>query len=77
MNIRRMRLKAALTQKQAAQVIGVDQSAVARWESGESAPRFSRLKRIAAAYGCGVADLLDDDDSADSGGTNQETEESQ
>ena len=59
MKLREMREAANLTQKQAAERIGVVQSAVARWENRYSNPRLSKLPKIAEAYGCTVADLLD------------------
>lgn len=61
MRLKEMRTAASLTQKQAAERIGVVQSAVARWESHENHPRLSKLPKIAEAYGCTVADLLGDD----------------
>lgn len=59
MKLKEMREAACLTQKQAAERIGVVQSAVARWENRYSNPRLSKLPKIAEAYGCTVADLLD------------------
>lgn len=49
---------ANLTQKEAAQKIGVGQSAISMWETGASNPRMERLERIASAYGCKIADLF-------------------
>ena len=54
------RASAGLTQKQLAEKIGVDQSAVAQWETGICGPRKDRMKLVADALGCSVSELLDD-----------------
>lgn len=56
--IKDMRKKAGLTQMELAKKLGVVQSAVATWESGEGYPAASRLIEIAAALNCTVDDLL-------------------
>lgn len=58
----RFRLLASLSAQEAADRIGVSKVNVLHWESGRHRPRASRLKKIAAVYGCSVADLLDDDE---------------
>ena len=62
MRLKEMRIAARLSQKEAAQRIGVVQSAVAHWENQGNHPRLSKLPKIAEAYGCTVADLLGDAD---------------
>ncbi len=47
--IRRLRLKAGLTQKELAERAGVSQSLIARIESGTVDPRLSTLKKILRA----------------------------
>lgn len=59
-SIKQKRLDLGLTQKELAVKIGVDQSAVAQWENGKTAPNRGRLMRVAEALGCSVSDLLDD-----------------
>lgn len=49
---------AGLSQKEAAQKIGVDQSAVSLWECGKTRPRASLLLKIAEIYGVTVDELL-------------------
>lgn len=47
-----------LTQKEVADRLGIDQSAVSLWETGKTAPRASVLVRLAGLYGCTVDELL-------------------
>lgn len=58
------REKVGLTQKEVAEKLGVDQSAVSFWETGKTHPRASLLMRLARLYGCTVDDLLADQDGA-------------
>lgn len=59
MNLRTAREAAGLTQSEAATRIGVDQSAIALWETGKTVPRTRRLRVIAAVYGCSVDALVE------------------
>lgn len=43
------RIKKGITQKQLAEKIGTKQSAISRFEGGESNPRFNFLKKLAKA----------------------------
>lgn len=45
------RLAKGITQAQLAEKLGVIQQQVARWETGESEPRTSTLKKIGEALG--------------------------
>ncbi len=63
-NFRRLRMLASMTVAEAAQRIGVSKTNVLHWEAGRTHPRVSRLAKIAAVYGCSVADLLSDDKEA-------------
>ena len=56
--LRQCRERAGLTQQVAADRIGVGQSTIAMWETGESLPRTGLLKKIAEVYGCEVADFF-------------------
>ena len=60
-SMRRLRKDAGLTQQEAADRIGVGQSTVAMWETGNCLPRMNLLKKIAEVYGCKMADLLDEE----------------
>lgn len=56
--LKKLREAAKLTQKQAAKKIGVVQSSVSMWETGESIPQTKILVKIAEVYGCSVAELF-------------------
>ena len=58
MRIREIRKERGMTQKELAQVVGVDQSAVAQWETGASGPHRNKLPKLAKALGCTVDELL-------------------
>ena len=51
-----------MTQKELADKLKVDQSAIAQWENGYSGPKRTRLVEIACALGCDVAELLQEDE---------------
>lgn len=53
--IRRVRRDADLSQRQLAAELGVDQSLVARWETGEIAPSVEQLQRALDLAGCELA----------------------
>nr|DAR15138.1 MAG TPA: Repressor protein CI [Caudoviricetes sp.] len=54
------RKNTGLTQKEVADQIGVDQTAVSFWENGKTLPRASLLSKIASLYGVTVDELLSD-----------------
>ncbi len=55
----RLRKSAGLTQKLAADKLGVKQSTISMWESGSSKPRVEMLKKIADVYSCDITQLLE------------------
>ncbi|MBE6671608.1 MAG: helix-turn-helix transcriptional regulator [Ruminococcaceae bacterium] len=59
-NLIRARNKAGLTQKQIAESLGIGQSTVAMWETGESTPRSTMLPLIAKVYNCSLTDLFEE-----------------
>lgn len=64
MNIKELRKAANMTQVQLADAVGVNQSTVAAWESGEKFPRANILPMLATALGCTVNDLFRTEDTA-------------
>lgn len=56
--LKTLRESANLTQKEVAERLGVVQSAVSMWETGESKPKTEILPKIAAIYGCSVSELF-------------------
>lgn len=60
--LRRERLRACLTQAESARALGVDQTAVSQWETGETSPRLEKIPEIARVYKCPISRLFADDD---------------
>lgn len=58
MNIRNLRLQAGLTQAELAKKLDVDQTAVSRWESGETKPLRKMHKKLARVLSCTVEELF-------------------
>lgn len=56
-NLRRLRLSRGLTLRALAEQVGVDNSAIARMESGKSKPSLGMLRRLKVVLGC-TADAL-------------------
>ena len=56
--LRALREAANLTQKEAASKLGVVQSAVSMWETGESKPKTEMLPKIAEVYECNISKLF-------------------
>jgi len=57
-NIQNLRSRAGITQEELALAVGVDRSAVAKWETGVAAPRVSLLPAIAEKLQCTIDELL-------------------
>ena len=58
MGTKKMREKRNLTQKQLAELLGVKQSHISRWESGVYLPNATTLKKMADALDCRIDDLI-------------------
>ncbi len=56
--IKRLRIRKDLSQRQLAKRIGKDQSQIARWETGESPPAADDLPQIAAELDASSIDEL-------------------
>ena len=61
-SIKSARLAKGITQKDLAERMGIDQSAIAHWETGKTKPRFYRIREMAAVLECPVEELLTEDD---------------
>ncbi len=46
------------TQEELAKRLGVERSAVAKWESGKSQPQAARLIALAEIFGCTIDEIL-------------------
>ena len=62
MNImKERRLRGAIpTQREVAEILGIKESAVSKWECGKSKPRADKLPILAKLYGCTIEELLAD-----------------
>lgn len=58
------RVLAELSQKEAAECLGVNQVSVWQWEHGVTYPKSERLPEIAKLYGCSVNDFFEGSDSS-------------
>ncbi len=56
--LRTYRNKAGLTQGQLAEQVGVTQSCITMWESGDRKPDIINLKKLAHILGCTADELL-------------------
>ena len=56
--IREIRIGRSMTQQELAKVIGISQSAVAKWESGSCQPSLDNLLKAAAVLGCSMDELI-------------------
>ncbi len=56
------RVLSELSQKEAADLLGVKQVSVWQWEHGVTYPKAERLPEIAKLYGCSVNDFFERSD---------------
>lgn len=56
--IREYREKNGFSQEDLAQLLGLDRSSIAKWESGENTPRTDRLIEMAKSFKCSIDELL-------------------
>ena len=59
-NLKSARESRGLTQKQAAEALGVSDRTYSKWETGETEPGIELICRLAEFYGCTPADFLKD-----------------
>lgn len=48
-----------ITQSKLAEMLKVDRSSIAKWETGEAFPRADKLPQLAEILGCKIDDLFD------------------
>ena len=58
MNLKEIRLKRGMTQQELADAVGITQSQIARYESGETQPSLETLRKLAAALDCTLDELI-------------------
>lgn len=58
-NIKTKRVALGLTQIDLAKMLGVAQSAISAWESGDKLPRASQLPALASVLHCTIDELYD------------------
>lgn len=58
--LKRLRLRAGLTQRELAEAMHVTQGAVYQWEKGLKRPRVGHLKALADFFGATVDFLIDE-----------------
>lgn len=56
--IRKMRIRAGLTQSDVARLLRITQVTVCHWERGDSTPRIRHLPKLAAMYGVSVDEII-------------------
>ena len=56
--IRQYRERAGLTQKELAELVGVNHSAVSFWENGKAAPTTANIIKLANVLQCKPGDLF-------------------
>lgn len=58
MGIKKHREAAGMSQQELAEKMKVTQSAVAKWENGETRPRVDKLAEMAELFGCSMDELM-------------------
>lgn len=58
MSLSDKRKAAGFTQNDLAEVLCIDRSTIAKWETGQAYPRAALLPKIAQVLGCTVDELL-------------------
>lgn len=58
LNIKELRRKQGLTQRELASKLGVDRSRISQWEIGYCLPRVTELPKLAEALNCNLQDFF-------------------
>ena len=59
LRIKYLRSSINMTQASLAEMLGVTQQTVSRWEEGKSEPNIAALRDLAMVFGCSVGDLIE------------------
>ena len=62
MRIKELREAAGLSLAELGALVGVSRQAVNQWEAGTTWPSSQILPQLAAALGCGIGDLYEDEE---------------
>lgn len=57
-SLKAARVNAGLTQREAAERIGVDVSTIVKWEAGKTSPKATQLQKLCDVYGVDSVDSL-------------------
>jgi len=58
MNLKYIRKNEGMSQKELALKVGVNQTAVSKWERGDNNPSLEKLIRISEALNCSLEELI-------------------
>lgn len=64
MDLKELREKSGLTQRNVGLLLEVDQAAISNWERGVNKPSRKYLRKLAKLYGVTVDELLSEQDTA-------------
>lgn len=59
LNIKELRKKQDITQKELAEKLGIERSKISQWETGYCLPKVTELPKIAKALNCNISDFFD------------------
>ena len=57
-DLRLLRRTKDMTQRELAEIVGVSEKTIIRWEKGEQAPNICDAQRLANVLGCSITDLI-------------------
>ncbi|CAH0416509.1 helix-turn-helix transcriptional regulator [Periweissella fabaria] len=60
-NLKNLRISKHLSQRQLAEMLAINPSAISAWESGRNLPKYDHIEKLAAIYEIDVNRLFGDD----------------
>lgn len=60
-NLKNLRISKNFSQRQLADMLGINPSAISAWESGRNLPKYDHIERLAQIYEIDVNRLIGDD----------------